>query len=192
MTTVSEKVVTAGGPDSFDGPPSPNHHVDTLLNTGCVNPTKTAGDRWSMYAYNLEIAPNTDAVFAKLLTSLYDDLDETAHELACEAYHTGASVPVLGSSVCSNLSKQWATGKTYLSKCVVAATKPKKSADVTKYCASFLSQVGKYQTTLNSTTISGPDPDNRLGELKARTQVIQYVYKEYFLPNIPANGFTYR
>ena len=66
VTTVSEKVVTAGGPDSFDGPPSLNHHVDTLVNTGCVNPTKVSGERWSMYAYNLEIAPNTDAVFAKL------------------------------------------------------------------------------------------------------------------------------
>ena len=116
---------TAGGPDSFDGPASLNHHVDTLVNTGCFNPTKISGERWSIYAYNLEIAPNTDAVFAKLLMSLYDDLEETRHELACETHHTGARHR--SGAACARASRSSGTAARSLDKCD-AATMPKYSA----------------------------------------------------------------
>jgi hypothetical protein len=190
VTTVSEKAVTAGGPNSFDGPPSPNHYVDTLVNTGCYNPTKISGDRWSMYAYNLEIAPKTDAVLAKLLVSLYDDLEETRHELTCETHHTGGGPLPISDSVCSSLKKQWDSGKAKLDKCVKASTQPKSSAG-SENCQSFLTQLKGYQSTLNSaTTTAALDPANRLGELKARVLVLIHVYSDRFLPSIPKNGFT--
>ena len=64
---------------------NPNRYVDTMLNTGCFNPTKGAGTRWSLYSYNLEIAPNGPAVFGKLLSSLYDDLEEARAQLTALA-----------------------------------------------------------------------------------------------------------
>ncbi len=30
-----------------------------LINKGCYNPTPSAGTRWSMYSYNLELAEDT-------------------------------------------------------------------------------------------------------------------------------------
>jgi hypothetical protein len=193
ITTVSERVVTAGGPASVTDPNNGDRYVDTLVNTGCINPTKGSGERWSMYAYNLEIAPNTDAVFAKLLVSLYDDLQETHDQLACKspAVDTGGGAQ-LTRSVCSNLQKQWASGKIKLDKCYKASTEPKSSAG-SENCQSFLSQLKGYQSTLNSaTTTAALDPANRLGELKARVFVLIHVYNDRFLPSIPKNGFTNR
>ena len=53
-------------------------------------------------------------------------------------------------------------------------------------------QLKGYQTILNGASTSGPDPANRLGELKARVNVLFHVYSDRFLPSIPANGFTLR
>jgi hypothetical protein len=172
---------------------STNKYVDTMLNTGCYNPTQISGDRWSMYSYNLEIAPNTDAVFAKLLSSLYDDLEETRAELACKQVDTTATrlAPLSSNSVCANLKKLWDSGKTKLDKCVAASTQPKSSAGA-ENCQSFSSQLKLYQDALNAAAIppATQDAANRIGELKSRVLVIFHVYNDRFLPSIPANGFT--
>jgi hypothetical protein len=195
VTTVSERVVTAGGPGAVTDSNSVNKnlHVDTLTNVGCYNPTQISGGRWSMYAYNLEIAPNTDAVFAKLLVSLYNDLYETNARLACRtpAVDTGGSQQ-LSRTVCANLDKLWKDGKTKLDKCYAASTQPKSSAGA-ENCQAFITQVKQYETALNAATTSPTlDPANRLGELKQRVYVINHVYYDRFLPSIPVNGFTNR
>jgi hypothetical protein len=137
-----------------------------------------------MYAYNLEIAPETDAVFAKLLIKLYDDLEQTRARLAC------GSPAVLSKSVCGSLLQAWKAGKGFLDKCFTATTQPKNSKG-SENCNSFLSQVNKYQAALNgATTTPALDPANRLGELKQRVFVIKHVHTDRFLPSIPDKGFT--
>ncbi len=190
-TTVSEKYVTAV-PGAANVASSVLKYVDTLTNTGCYNPTRISGDRWSMYAYNLEIAPNTDAVFARLLSSLYSDLEETRAELTCKQVDTTAtSVAPVSRQACANLKKLWDSGKTKLDKCVSASTQPKSSAG-SENCQSFASQLKLYQDALNSLPVppASQDPANRLGELKARVAVLFHVYSDRFQPSIPANGFT--
>ena len=72
ITTVSELARSVGG-----------RFVDTMINVGCINPTKVAGTRLSLYSVNFEIVPDTfgptiksskpkvtvnnDAVFARLV-----------------------------------------------------------------------------------------------------------------------------
>ena len=190
ITTVSERVITAGGPGSLAPPTAgnpDNRYVDMLVNTGCINPTKGSGDRWSMYAYNLEITPNKDDVFAQLLLKLFDDLDKTRAELACKQVDTTGAAP-LSTKVCSALKTQWSATKIKLDKCYKASIQPKSSAG-SENCQAFFTQLKGYQTILNGASTSGPDPANRLGELKARVNVLFHVYSDRFLPSIPANGF---
>ena len=40
ITTVSERVITVGGPASLTDSSNKNRYVDTLVNTGCIDPTK--------------------------------------------------------------------------------------------------------------------------------------------------------
>ena len=188
ITTVSERVITAGGPGSLTDSSNKNRYVDTLVNTGCINPTKGSGDRWSMYAYNLEITPNKDDVFAQLLLTLFDDLEETRAELACKQVDTTGAAP-LSSKACTSLRTAWSDAKNSLNRCYSASIQPKSSASKER-CNTFLVKLRAYQTTLNGVSTSGPDPANRLGELKARVNVLFHVYNDRFLPSIPANGFT--
>lgn len=189
-TTVSEKFVTAGGPGLVKDKANPNRYVDTLLNTGCYNPSRGAGVRWSLYSYNLEIAPNTDAVFAKLLATLYDDLEETRAQLACKAVDNvapGTGAP-LRPSTCTALATQWTTGKTLLNQCLASSNQP-KAASFAADCQAYATQLGVYQATLAAAVRSGPDAANRIGELKARVLTLQHVYADRFLPSVPLNGF---
>lgn len=194
MTTVSETFKTID-----------DQYVDMLTNTGCINPTKTQGVRLSLLPYNLEIAPDTygsttlstvksvtmgnDAVFARLVQALYDDLEHVRRELACEQVDTmpvGGPAP-LPASVCVTLANTWQNGKQKLDKCVSAAFQPKQSAG-DENCQSFISQLTNYRASLPATT-SVSDVANRLGELKTRVDVIRHVFDTRFLPSIPAAGF---
>ncbi len=74
-------------------------HVDTIINVGCINPTKVSGVRLSLYSI-LEMTPDTfgptiisnkpnvtvnnDAVFARLVESLWKDLGEIRANYACK------------------------------------------------------------------------------------------------------------
>lgn len=193
-TTVSEKFVTAGGPGLVQDATNPNRYVDNMVNTGCYNPTRGAGTRWSLYSYNLEISPDTDAVFAKLLVKLYDDLEETRSLLACRPADAttgpGTGAPLRLSS-CRTLAAQWSVGKALLNTCLASATAP-RAATLATDCQAYATQLGVYQATLNAALISGADVANRLGELKARVLTLQHLYTDRFLPSIPANGFTYQ
>jgi len=194
MTTVSEKFKTID-----------DQYVDMLTNTGCTNPTKTEADRLSLLPYNLEISPDTygptilsqipsvtvgnDAVFARLIQSLYDDLEYVRRELACKQVDSmpiGGPAP-LSTSNCTTLANNWLNGKQKLDKCINAAFDPKQSAG-DENCQSFVSQLRNYRTSLPATT-SPTDVANRLGELKVRVDVIRHVFDTRFLPSIPASGF---
>lgn len=194
MTTVSETYQTLDG-----------QHVDMLTNIGCRNPTKTSGDRLSLLPYNLEIAPDTyapttasavpmvtfgnDAIFARLLQSLYGDLEYVRRELACEQVDpvaNGGPAPITA-SVCGTLANTWSNGKFKLDKCINAAFQPKQSAG-DENCQAFVSQLTNYRTQLPTTTAPS-DVANRLGELKVRVDVIRHVFDTRFLPSIPTGGF---
>ena len=76
--------------------------VDTITNSGCINPTRTLQKGISAVPYYLALNPDTygftfldpseksvtegnDAVFVRLVQSLYDDLEFVRRELACIA-----------------------------------------------------------------------------------------------------------
>jgi len=194
MTTVSENFKTID-----------DQYVDMLTNTGCINPTRTSGERLSLLPYNMEIAPDTygptilspirsvtignDAVFARLVQSLYDDLEYVRRELACKQVDpvpSGGPAP-LSTTVCGTLANSWQNGKQKLDKCINAAFQPKQSSG-DENCQSFVSQLTNYRASLPATP-SASDVANRLGELKVRVDVIRHVFDTRFLPSIPAAGF---
>jgi hypothetical protein len=192
-TTVSETYKTLDG-----------QYVDMINNTGCGT-TKTQSGRLSLLPYNLEIAPDTygptilspnpsvtfgnDAVFARLVQSLYDDLEYVRRELACKQVDPvpNGGTPPLTSATCSNLAAVWANGKIKLDKCILAGFQPKQSAG-DENCQSFVSQLTNYQNSLPVNT-APQDVANRLGELTVRARVIRHVFDTRFLPSIPAAGF---
>jgi hypothetical protein len=121
--------------------------------------------------------------------SLNSDLETIRKDFACtqaDPVPSGGIAP-LGKSVCATLGKIWSSGKLKLDKCIAATFQPKASAS-NENCQSFRSQLLNYQTRL-PVSASGPDPANRLGELKARVQVLFHVFDTRFAPSIPPNGF---
>ena len=181
-------------------------HVDVLTNVGCVNPTIVKPPpRLSLLPYNFEVVPDTygptilsavklvtmgnDAVFARLVQNLYDDLEYVRREMACQAVDPvpNAGPAPLSSAVCNTLFSKWGNGKVKLDKCINAAFQPKQSAG-DENCQSFGSQMRNYRDSLPATT-SASDVANRLGELKARVDVIRHVFDTRFLPSIPGAGF---
>jgi hypothetical protein len=178
-------------------------YVDMLLNTGCGS-SKGTSLGWSMVSYNLEVTPDTlndqgdvvtgnDAVFARLVKKLYDDLGDVTARYACtnfdsaESGNSGANAPISG-GICSTLLSQWANGDDKLDKCLAATYQPKTSSG-NQNCQSFLSQFQNFKDTLSIVGPNGPDPANRKGELEARVKVIQHVYDTRFLPSVPDGGF---
>lgn len=194
ITRVSETHRSVGG-----------RYIDSLINVGCRNPIKTVVSETSFFPY-LEIAPDTygptissrgvpkvtianDAVLARLVQSLYAELDETRSTFAC-AKGDGQSAsqqPPLSSTACSKLAKLWSSGKQKLDKCVDAALLAKSSAG-NENCQSFRNQFDSYKAALPATP-TGADPANRLGEQFGRWEVIKHVFETRFLPSIPANGY---
>ena len=128
ITTVSERVITAGGPGSITDSGNKNRYVDTLVNTGCFNPTKGAGTRWSMYAYNLELAPDK-ATCLRSSSGPRRWSAETRAELACKQVDTTGAAP-LSSKACTSLRTAWSDAKNSLNRCYSASVQPKSSAQV--------------------------------------------------------------
>jgi hypothetical protein len=187
VTTVSEIFPGIGG-----------NNVDMLTNIGCGS-ARTINVRLSLLPYDLEITPDTwgvnswssgapvstvgdDAVYARLLQKLYSDLYDVQARYAC-----AQPGPLLGTSLCNTLASTWQNGRTKLDSCVNAAFDPKQSAG-DENCQSFVSQLTNYQSRLPPAT-SSTDLANRTGELKARIQVIFFIYNTFFLPSVPAGGF---
>jgi hypothetical protein len=192
-TDVSEVYVSTGG-----------RYVDMLINTGCGS-LKGTGVRVSLLPYNLEITPDTygptllstapvltsgnDAVFARLLQRLYDELGYAQRELACKQVDpvpSGGAAP-LSANLCSTLSSIWLNGKLKLDDCVLAGFQPKQSAG-DQNCQAFVSQVTNFGARVPTTTPLH-DVANRVGELRARISTLLHVYQVRYLPSIPANGF---
>jgi hypothetical protein len=193
-TTVSERFVTYGNKDVG--------HQDTIVNSGCGS-TKVTGSRWSLYAYNLEMNPDTisyvgdtrylntadDAVFAKLVDQLYDDLYDVQTYQVCDVPPEGDVAPVSG-SICGTLASNWANGRDKLTKCIGASTQPKQSSG-DQNCSAFRSQLTNYRSTIEAipAALPGSDIANRIGELKARARIVEYLFVYRFLPSIPPAGF---
>jgi hypothetical protein len=206
-TTVSERFRTFTDPSLGAAP----QFVDTLINSGCGSSRVLSG-RWSLKPYNLEITPCTfngdpqdvwasdgscpvggpelpdDAVFAKLVLSLYDDLHAALNQLACSDADGGGAAP-LSSASCSTLDATWLNGKDKLDKCWAATQLPKTSAG-DQNCQAFLTQFTSFGNTLAGAPVVGPDPANRKGELQARAATLLHVYQQRFVPSIPAGGFV--
>jgi len=186
--------------------------VSTLTNADCGS-SKSRDIRWSIKPYNLEVTPCTfnnddddvwasdgtcpvgggnelpdDAVLAKLLLALFDELGASLNNLACADADDAGAPPLSGSS-CSTLNADWLNAKDKLDKCWDAMQQPKQSAG-NQNCQAFVSQLNNFESALNSATIFGPDPANRIGELKARMFVIRHLYEERVVPSIPEEGFS--
>lgn len=194
ITSVSERAKSVAG-----------RFGDKLLNVGCVNPTKVKGDRLSLYSVNLEIAPDTwgptvksstpkltannDAVFARLVQSLWADLGETKARYACRAADpapAGSAAPIAPAQ-CELLATMWRQAKTKINACVNASFRP-ASATGTAACNAARDRVAAFEAALPASP-AGPDPYNRLGELASRVDVFQHVWDERFLVSRVAGGF---
>ena len=119
-----------------------------------------------------------DAIFGHLLASLGTDLGNTQTKYLCANADGGTSAPVSPSS-CSQLQSAWAAVTTKLDRCLEAAETPKNSA-FSQNCQSFETQFLSYKNTLASVPRQGSDPANRIGEVEARAQVLEHVYRDHF------------
>ncbi len=186
--TVSEKVPVVG--------PTGKPYSDILVNTGCGS-TRTGGARWSAYMYDLELTPTVygppttggtapDDYFAHLAVDLFFDLEAARRDFACSG--------PLATAVCNNLYSSWLNAKDKLAKCLKDSYFPRTSEAV-RNCNSFDTQLGNYRATLNTvasctaSTTSCRDPQNRLGELKARVDTLRHVVNDRLIPSVPAQGF---
>jgi len=186
VLTVSERHVTAGSK------PMPDHQ-DMLINSDCENPTSGSGDRWSLYAYGLMpsvcVTSSSDDCkrwFATLLGDLFDELEAARATTACVNVD-GNAVSPLSASTCAALRSAWDGAEPKLDNCIQAALDRKQSA-ADENCQAFLTQFGQYEAVLDAATVNGGptgDKANRLGELKARRNVLLYIYRDQFLPSIP-------
>jgi hypothetical protein len=194
ITSVSERAKSVGG-----------RYADRLLNVGCINPTKVSGDRLSLYSVNTEIARetwgptikskkpkltvNNDAVFARLVQSLWEDLGQTKARYACQAADpapAGSAAPI-SPAQCISLAAKWRKARSRINACVNASFKP-ASPSGTAACNSAKDLVAQFEVALPAAP-TGPDPYNRVGELKARVDVFQHVWDERFLNSLKAGGF---
>ncbi len=201
IATVSERNKTANyianGPlSNFSAILS---NADMLVNTFCENPTSGSGDRWSLYAYGLMLADSSQAgttpvpaSFTTLIDRLYDELEQARTLTACRNFaEDGNSDQPLSPTVCSGLAADWANGRDKLTKCIQATYDPKSSTG-DQNCQAFASQFDGYRTRLGTASINWYavppgqvlDKANRLGELKARTDVIRYIFNCQFLPAV--------
>jgi hypothetical protein len=199
VVNVSEIVPTVGGP--FAQPHSEN--VGWLQNGEyCVNPSASVGVRGSAFMYGLELAPNKevtgpsgaywywpDSTYALLMRSLAKDLDDHIYTYMCPATGFGFS-PFSDPAICDQLLKDWVVTYPKLSKCVDATDKPKGSAG-NEACQGFESQFAPFKAYVDGLASSpDTDPDNRIGELKARVAVLSATYVKRFTPSIKDGGFT--
>lgn len=203
-SVVSERFGNVGGPtgqvvDLSSTPFDDTEHVDMLTNKGCFNPTSSAGTRWSLYSFNLRLAPvdPTDATvtyaqprkyLGNLLKSLYMDLQSMQQKLVCQSADAVGNdtapaalspLPALGTA-CTTLQTNWNGTKDKLFKCIDAAVDPKVS-QLDQNCGAFDAQFPTYRSYAAGLMPEGPDPANRVGEITSRLDVINYLFYSHFL-----------
>ena len=179
--------------------------IDGLINVGCINPTKVKGTRLSLYSVNFEVAPDTfgptilgtkkkltqnnDAVFARLVQSLWKDLGKIKANYACkqsDPVPVGGVAP-LSKPICNQLKSLWRAADNKINLCVNATFNP-VNAYQASVCGLAREYVDDFEAALPATA-TGPDVYNRLGELKGRSEVFRHVWDERFLNSIKPNGF---
>jgi len=207
--TVSERYVSASDAYADSDP----QRVTTIINYGCSS-SRTIDDRWSLKPYNLEPTPCTfnpdlsgtwlsdgscalehgaetadDAVYAKMVLTLVDELDRTLEQLACfDSYGENGGTAPLSVDDCTTLRAGLANTTDKLHKCWDATQQPKQSSG-DQNCQAFDSQLTGLQSTLDSVVPVGTDVANRVGELKARAMTIRHVFETRFTPSLPDGGF---
>ena len=179
-------------------------HVDTIINTGCVNPTKVKGTRLSLYSI-LEMTPDTygptiksskplvtvnnDAVFARAVETLWKDLGEIRANYACKQADptpSGGQAP-LSSALCNNLAARWTDANKKIKDCVTKTFKPITGLAL-GICELAREYVDIFGAALPAAP-TGPDPFNRLAELEARVESVKHVWDTRFLPSLKLAGF---
>ncbi len=194
ITAVSETYQSIGG-----------RYIDTITNVGCRNPTKIQGTRLSLYPVNLEITPDTyaptikswktkvtvnnDAVFARLVQSLWSDVAASRREYACttaDPTPANGGAP-LSEAVCQRLSELWGSADQKINECVRAAFLP-TTATAIAACNLARQRVVDYAAELPASP-SGPDVANRLGEQKTRLATWLHVWDTRYIPSIRSQGF---
>ena len=179
-----------------------NDYRDTIVNDGCGT-TKGKVPALSLFPINMEIAPDTygpqstsntqsvtvnnDAVFARLVETLYDDLNRSRSQLACTTIDGGTSPP-LSSIDCSGLASKWSTGKNLLNSCISAAFIGQSATTITQ-CNAFRSQLATTYGGALPLTAASADPANRLGEQKARVATLTRLFDERFMQSILLKGW---
>jgi hypothetical protein len=114
-------------------------YVDTMTNIDCGS-IRMGAARLSLVPYDLQVNPDTwgptnasaspvltignDAVFARLMQSLYSDLAYVQRELACKIVDQPSQRAPLASNTCNGLTSTWNNGKLKLDKCIEAAFSP--------------------------------------------------------------------
>jgi hypothetical protein len=173
-------------------------HADMLLNVGCGSiRTKSIGV--SLISYNMEpshdtydgsvVVVNNDAVFARMVGRLHDDIGQVLVTLACNLADGAVDTAPLKDADCLLLKPQWEDADRQLQRCLDATYQPKASSS-NQNCQAFLSQFGHFKQALAPVTSNGGhDVANRRGELDLRIQVFEHVYDTRFVPSIPRGGF---
>jgi hypothetical protein len=179
-------------------------HVDTMINTGCINPTKVSGSRLSLYSI-LEITKDTygptikstqplvtvnnDAVFARLVQSLWKDLGAIRADYACKQADspTGGPAP-LTAAQCKKLASLWSQVDNKIKLCIEASFAAPVSGKALGQCELARTLADDFTAALPANA-TGPDIYNRLGELEGRSAVFKHVWDTRFLNSIKASGF---
>jgi hypothetical protein len=194
ITTVSELAKSVGG-----------RYVDMPVNVGCVNPSKVTGSRLSLFSINLEpvaatygrtiksstpkVTVNNDAVFARMVQSLWKDIGEVRSQFVCKQFDpspTGGVAP-LSSAQCKKLASLWSIADFKIDLCVASTFGPSSSYQ-NWICGLAAQYVAEFKAAIPATA-SGPDPYNRRSEIEARTEVFQHIWAERFLKSIKPGGF---
>ena len=214
IATVSERYASANDDYAISEP----LHLATITNSGCRNPTRTLGERWSFKPYGLEPTPCTfnpdpagnwssdgscdvrdtvsdgsdiadDAVYGKMILVLIDELDRTVDQLACnDTYNENGGVAPLSAANCSFVQAKVLNATDKFYKCWDATLQPKQSSG-DQNCQAFDSQLVDLENTLGQISPVGTDVANRLGELKARVARLRHILEARFAPSVPAGGF---
>ena len=132
---------------------------------------------------------NNDAVFARMVQALSKDLGEVLAGYGCKrADPVPAAGPApLSSSECKELKSLWALMDLKVKLCVNASFYPQTglSRGICTYARSLMDS---FESAVPATA-SGPDPYNRLGEFKSRSQVLKHIWDERFMNSIKPGGF---
>ena len=132
---------------------------------------------------------NNDAVFARLVESLWKDLGEVRVNYACKQSDptpTGGVAP-LSKAVCTTLTARWTDANKKIKDCVTKTFKPITGLAL-GICELAREYVDLFEAALPASP-TGPDPYNRLAELEGRVATFKHVFDERFIPSIEPAGY---